>query len=98
MSDFDLVVRGNIVERDRIITDGWLAVREGRVAARGVGAAPSAREHVDARGMWVMPGVLDGELVLTGGGDLNVRVGGALNPNARATQQSDGSGSPTSSG
>src|SRR5690606_6090155 len=62
MSDFDLVVRGNIVERDRIITDGWLAVREGRVAARGVGAAPSAREHVDARGMWVMPGVLDGQV------------------------------------
>ncbi|MCR4146266.1 dihydroorotase [Alcaligenes faecalis] len=62
MSDFDLVVRGNIVERDRIITDGWVAVREGRVAARGVGAAPSAREHVDARGMWVMPGVLDGQV------------------------------------
>src|SRR5690606_25366330 len=62
MSDFDLVVRGNIVERDRIITDGWLAVREGRVAARGVGAAPSAREHVDARGMWVMHDVLCGQV------------------------------------
>ena len=62
MSDFDLVVRGNIVERDRIITDGWVAVREGRVAARGIGAAPSAREYVDARGMWAMPGVLDGQV------------------------------------
>src|SRR5690606_15473499 len=62
MSDFDLVVRGNIIERDRIITDGWVAVREGRVAARGTGAAPQAREHVDARGLWVMPGVLDGQV------------------------------------
>jgi len=62
MSEFDLVVRGNIIERDRIITDGWVAVREGRVAARGTGAAPQACEHVDARGLWVMPGVLDGQV------------------------------------
>ncbi|WP_197488242.1 filamentous hemagglutinin family protein [Bordetella ansorpii] len=34
--------------------------------------------------------VVDGELVLTGGGDLDLRIGGALNPNVRATQQSDG--------
>lgn len=62
MSDFDLVVRGNIVETDRIVQDGWLAVRDGRVAARGKGAAPGAKEVVDARGQWVMPGVLDGQV------------------------------------
>lgn len=62
MSDFDLVVRGNIVESDRIVTDGWVAVRDGRVAARGEGAIPRGREQVDARGLWVMPGVLDGQV------------------------------------
>ncbi|VFR53265.1 Filamentous haemagglutinin family outer membrane protein associated with VreARI signalling system [plant metagenome] len=31
--------------------------------------------------------VVDGALTLTGGGDLDLRVGGALNPNLRATQQ-----------
>lgn len=62
MSDFDLVVRGNIVEAERIVQDGWIAVRDGRVAARGEGAAPGARDVVDARGQWVMPGVLDGQV------------------------------------
>lgn len=62
MSDFDVVVRGNIVESNHITTDGWVAVLNGRINARGVGAAPGAREQVDARGMWVMPGVLDGQV------------------------------------
>ncbi|EKD98606.1 MAG: Amidohydrolase, partial [uncultured bacterium] len=46
MSDFDLVVRGNIVGTDSIIEDGWVAVLDGRVAARGNGAAPGAKELV----------------------------------------------------
>lgn len=62
MSDFDLVVRGNIVDTDRVIQGGWVAVRDGCVAARGEGAAPGAKEVVDARGQWVMPGVLDGQV------------------------------------
>ena len=35
MSDFDLVVRGNIVDADSVVMDGWLAVRDGRVVTRG---------------------------------------------------------------
>ena len=62
MSDFDLVVRGNIVECDGVIDNGWVAVSGGRVAARGVGDAPQARDSVDARGMWIIPGVLDGQV------------------------------------
>src|SRR3546814_12332380 len=62
MSDFDLVVRGNIVEADRIVHDGWVAVSAGKVVARGEGAAPQARDAVDARGTWVIPGVLDGQV------------------------------------
>ena len=60
MSDFDLVVQGNIVDARRVVTDGWLAVRDGKIAARGEGAPPAARERVDARGQWIVPGVVDG--------------------------------------
>ncbi len=34
--------------------------------------------------------VVGGDLVLTGGGDMDLRIGGAFNPNLRAVQQSDG--------
>jgi allantoinase len=62
MSDFDLVVKGNIVEADRVVLGGWVAVCDGQVAARGKGAAPGAKDFVDASGQWVMPGVLDGQV------------------------------------
>lgn len=62
MSDFDLVVKGNIVDARSVVMDGWLAVRDGKVAARGLGAAPAAREKVDARGQWIIPGVVDGQV------------------------------------
>jgi allantoinase len=65
MGDFDLVVRGNIVDAHAVVQDGWVAVREGKVAARGAcegGAPPSARDVVDGRGLWVLPGVVDGQV------------------------------------
>ena len=62
MNDFDLVIQGNIVDPDRWVENGWLGVRAGKVAARGVGTAPAARDRVDARGLWVLPGVVDGQV------------------------------------
>ena len=62
MSDFDLVVRGNIVDAEKTEVDGWLAVRDGKIAARGRGAAPAARETIDARGQWIVPGAVDGQV------------------------------------
>ena len=62
MSDFDLVIQGQMVESRRVPWDGWLAVRDGRVAARGIGNPPAARERLDARGQWVLPGVIDGQV------------------------------------
>ena len=59
---WDLLVRGALV------FDGSggppsvedLAVRDGRVAARGVGLDPSRAEQVvDAQGLWLMPGLID---------------------------------------
>ena len=62
MSDFDLVIRGKVLSADRIIEDGFIAVRDGKIARIGSGTAPAAREEVDARGHWVMPGVIDGQV------------------------------------
>ena len=44
MSDFDLVAHGNIVEADGIVENGWIGVRDGKVAARGQGKPPTARD------------------------------------------------------
>ncbi|WP_039050492.1 dihydroorotase [Comamonas thiooxydans] len=62
MSDFELVVRGNIVDADYVREDSWIGVRDGRIAARGAGTPPSATELVDARGLWIVPGVVDGQV------------------------------------
>jgi len=62
MSDFDWVMRGNVVDADAIVMDGWLAVRDGKIAARGRGEAPSSKERIDARGQWIIPGVVDGQV------------------------------------
>ena len=62
MSDFDLTVRGNIVDPESFVEDGWLAVRNGKIIARGTGAPPAARDAIDARGLWLIPGVVDGQV------------------------------------
>ena len=62
MGDFDLVVCGDIVESDGIIQNGWVATRDGRVAARGTGTPPSASERMIGSGQWIMPGVVDGQV------------------------------------
>ncbi|MCR4524000.1 dihydroorotase family protein [Bosea sp. 47.2.35] len=62
MSDFDLVLRGNIVLADRIIEDGYVAVSGGKVGKVGQGTPPSARETQDFRGQWIIPGVIDGQV------------------------------------
>jgi allantoinase len=62
MSDFDLVLRGNIVTSEAIIEDGYVAVAGEKIAAIGQGASPSARETQDFRGHWIVPGVVDGQV------------------------------------
>lgn len=62
MSEFDLVVSGNIVEADKVVENGWLAARDGKIVARGTGRAPQARDRLDASGRWIMPGAVDGQV------------------------------------
>ena len=62
MSDFDLVLRGNVVLSDRIVRDGYVAVSGEKIFAVGEGPPPAARESQDFRGHWIVPGVIDGQV------------------------------------
>ena len=62
MSDFDLVVRGHIVDSQQTVENGWLAINNGRIAARGSGTPPAARDTLDERRHWIVPGVVDGQV------------------------------------
>jgi allantoinase len=62
MADFDLVISGNLVLAHRVVSNGFVAVRDGKIAFVGRGTAPSGREQIDARGQFVMPGVVDGQV------------------------------------
>ncbi|MBD9628130.1 amidohydrolase family protein [Ensifer sp. ENS06] len=62
MSDFDLVVTGRVVLADRVIEDGFIAVRDGTVERVGSGTPPAARERHDFGGAYVMPGAIDSQV------------------------------------
>ena len=59
---FDLVVRGDLVLPDRVLTGGFLAVRDGVIGALGVGDTPEAAAEVDAADHLIFPGVIDGQV------------------------------------
>jgi allantoinase len=61
MGDFDLVVQGNLVLHDRVIEQGWVACRNERIAQVGQGAPPAATSMLDYRGLWILPGCIDGQ-------------------------------------
>ena len=56
----DLLIQGDIVLPDRVLTDGMIGIRDGLIAAIfEPGATPSCRDRIDARGKLVLPGVID---------------------------------------
>ncbi len=59
---YDLVVQGDPVLPDRLLTGGFLAVRDGVIAALGVGDGPEAKQRVDASSRLIFPGVVDGQV------------------------------------
>ena len=62
MSDFDVVVTGNIVTPNGVLAGGFLAVRGTRIERIGRGQAPAAREKIDASGAWIFPGAIDAQV------------------------------------
>ncbi len=57
----DLVLCGQIVAGGDLIENGWVAVKEGRIAEIGSGKPPGATEVHDAGDALVLPGVVDGQ-------------------------------------
>jgi allantoinase len=56
----DFTVFGDLVLPDRIIRGGTLGISNGRiVVVAGPGAAPVGKKHLDARGRYVLPGLVD---------------------------------------
>jgi len=57
----DLVIRGRVVLPERVVEDGYVAVRDGRIAAIGAAGAglPAAARTVEAAGSYVLPGAVD---------------------------------------
>ena len=62
MSDFDLVLKGDIVLPDRVVERGYVAVRGGKVADLGGGPAPGAEAVEDFTGGLILPGAIDGQV------------------------------------
>jgi allantoinase len=62
MSDFDLVLKGTLVLPDRLVRRGYVAVRDGLVAAVGEGEMPAARESHDLGEALIMPGAIDAQV------------------------------------
>jgi allantoinase len=61
MSDFDLVLSGTVVLPDRVIDNGYVAARDGKIAYVGEGAAPAARERHELGDALILPGAIDAQ-------------------------------------
>ncbi|WP_237182936.1 dihydroorotase [Roseomonas marmotae] len=59
---YDRVLRGNLVLPDRIVPDGYIAVRGETIAAIGEGELPPARAIHDFSGHSLLPGLVDGHM------------------------------------
>ena len=56
---YDLIVRGGVCATPNGIAPADLGLRDGRIASLSVPAAADAAEIIDARGLHVLPGVID---------------------------------------
>jgi allantoinase len=62
MSDFDLVITGRVVRTERIIDDGYIAIRDGIIERVGQGPAPEAHERQDFGHAFILPGAIDAQV------------------------------------
>jgi allantoinase len=62
MSDFDLVLSGTVVLPSHVISPGYVAVRDGKIARVGAGPAPAARERHVLGDAYILPGGIDGQV------------------------------------
>src|ERR1700743_1617968 len=61
MADFDLVLQGTVVLPDRIVEQGYVAVRAGKIAEIGIGVPPAASaRHLLGKAL-ILPGAIDAQ-------------------------------------
>jgi allantoinase len=61
MSDFDLVLSGTVVLPDAVIENGFVAVRDGKIALVGEGTAPAGHERHELGEALILPGAIDAQ-------------------------------------
>lgn len=61
MSDFDLVLAGQVVLPGETLPRGYVAIRGEKIVAVGAGPAPAARERHDFGEALVLPGAIDSQ-------------------------------------
>ena len=61
MSDLMLAVQGNVVTPDGVIEDGFVIAEGERIVSVGTEQPANSEGLVDARGKWVLPGIVDGQ-------------------------------------
>jgi allantoinase len=59
MGDFDTVISGTLVTEQGVVENGFVAIRDGLIAAIGNGAAPQAADSIDFGDALVLPGAID---------------------------------------
>ncbi|MBB2840449.1 UNVERIFIED_ORG: allantoinase [Rhizobium etli] len=60
--DFDLVLQGTVVLPYRILEEGYVAARDGKIAEVGLGVPPAARErHLLGKAL-ILPGAIDAQV------------------------------------
>ena len=64
--EYDLVVSGRVVLPERVIDRGYVAVRDGRIAAVGAGETPPARRTTQADRAYILE---QGRVVGLGGAE-----------------------------
>jgi allantoinase len=62
MTDFALVLQGAVILPDRILSNGYVAVADGKIAEIGQGHAPSARESHRLGAAFILPGAIDAQV------------------------------------
>jgi len=62
MSDFDLTLSGTVVLPDAILENGYVAVRDGRIAHVGTAPAPQAASRHDLGNALILPGAIDAQV------------------------------------
>lgn len=59
---YDRVIRGDLVLPDRILRDGYVAIRGETIAAIGAGLPPPANAVQEYPGSYILPGLVDGHM------------------------------------